>query len=119
MTKLRVEKIQELIKQELSNMLIRDVKDPRVQFVTVTSVEVSRDLSYAKVFVSLYGTKEQQDDAWKGLNSALGYFRSEIAKRISLRVAPILSLHKDTSMEYSAHIDELLKKIKDEDKGHE
>lgn len=119
MSKLRVEKIQELIKQEISTMLIRDVKDPRVKNVTVTSVEASGDLKYAKIFVSLYGSKEEQELAWAGLNKALGFMRSEIAKRISLRVAPILSLHKDTSIAYSAHIEELLNQIKKEDTHHE
>jgi len=117
MTKLRVEKMQELIKQEISTMLIRDVKDPRVKGVTVTSVEVSGDLSYAKIYVSLYGSEKEQDEAWKGLNSALGFLRSEIAKRVSLRVAPILSFHKDTSIAYGSHIEELLHKIKEEEKG--
>ena len=92
MSKLRAEKLQALIKQELSNMLIRDVKDPRVKFVTITGVEVSNDLSYAKVYVSLYGSEEQQAQAWKGLQHGLGYFRTEIAKRIDLRVAPQLCL---------------------------
>lgn len=115
MSKLRAEKLQALIKQELSNMLIRDVKDPRVKFVTITGVEVSNDLSYAKVYVSLYGSEKQQAQAWKGLQHGLGYFRTEIAKRIDLRVAPQLSFHKDTSMEYSAHIESLLHELKKEE----
>ncbi len=119
MARLRVEKMQELIKQELSNMLLKDIKDPRVKFVTVTEVEVSGDLSYAKVYVSLYGSEEEQKEAWIGLNKALGFMRSEIAKRIRLRVAPILTLTKDTSMEYSSHIQELLNQIKKEGPAHE
>ena len=118
MSKLRAEKLQALIKQEMSNMLIRDVKDPRVKFVTVTGVEVSNDLSYAKIYVSLYGSEEQQAEAWKGLQSALGFFRREIARRIELRVAPVLSFHKDTSMEYSAHIESILHELKTEE-NHE
>lgn len=118
MSKLRAEKLQALIKQEMSNMLIRDVKDPRVKFVTVTGVEVSNDLSYAKIYVSLYGSEEQQVEAWKGLQSALGFFRREIARRIELRVAPVLSFHKDTSMEYSAHIESILHELKKEE-NHE
>lgn len=55
MSKLRAEKLQALIKQELSNMLLREVKDPRVKFVTITGVEVTNELSYAKIYVSLYG----------------------------------------------------------------
>ncbi len=118
MSKLRAEKLQALIKQEMSNMLIRDVKDPRVKFVTVTGVEVSNDLSYAKIYVSLYGSEEQQAEAWKGLQSTLGFFRREIARRIELRVAPVLSFHKDTSMEYSAHIESILHELKKEE-NHE
>ena len=110
MSKLRAEKLQALIKQEMSNMLIRDVKDPRVKFVTITGVEVSNDL-----YVSLYGSEEQQAAAWKGLQSALGFFRREIARRIDLRVAPVLSFHKDTSMEYSAHIESILHELKKEE----
>ena len=105
MSKLRAEKLQALIKHELSNMLLREVKDPRVKFVTITGVEVTNELSYAKIYVSLYGSEKQQEEAWKGLQSCLGYFRTEIAKRIKLRMAPHLSFHKDTSMEYSAHIE--------------
>lgn len=118
MSKLRAEKLQALIKQEMSNMLIRDVKDPRVKFVTITGVEVSNDLSYAKIYVSLYGSEEQQAEAWKGFQSALGFFRREIARRIDLRVAPVLSFHKDTSMEYSAHIESILHELKKEE-NHE
>lgn len=119
MSKLRAEKLQALIKQELSTMLIRDVKDPRVKFVTITGVDVTNDLSYAKIYVSLYGSEEQQEQAWKGLQSGLGFFRREIARRIDLRVAPVLSFHKDTSMEYSAHIESLLRDIKEKEAHHE
>lgn len=116
MARLRVEKVQEAIQHEISKMLLHDVKDPRIQFVTVTGVELTDDMSYAKVFVSLYGPREQQEEAWQALNRALGFMRTEIAKRIRLRFAPALVLQKDTSMEYSAHIQQLLDKIKQEEK---
>jgi len=115
MARLRVEKVQEAIQRELSNMLLLDVKDPRIKFVSVTGVELTDDMSYATVFVSLYGTPEEQEEAWKGLTKALGFMRSEIAKRIRLRFTPTLILKKDTSFEYSAHIETLLNKIKQED----
>lgn len=115
MARLRVEKVQEAIQHELSNMLLLDVKDPRIKFVTVTGVELTDDMSYANVFISLYGTPKEQEEAWKGLNKALGFMRSEIAKRIRLRFAPQLILKKDTSFEYSAHIETILNKIKQED----
>lgn len=116
MARLRVEKVQEAIQHELSNMLLLDVKDPRIQFVTVTGVELTDDMSYAKVYISMYGTEEQNEECWKGLKKALGYMRTEIAKRIRLRFAPQLILTKDTSMEYSAHIESILNKLKAEEK---
>ena len=117
MARLRVEKLQEAIKQELSKILLQDIKDPRI--VTVTGVELTDDISLAKVYVSLYGTEKDQEEAWQGLNKAVGYMRTEIAKRIRLRFAPALIFAKDTSMEYSAHIEELLRKIKQEETPHE
>lgn len=115
MARLRVEKVQEAIAQELSKMLLQDVKDPRIQCVTVTGVELTDDMSYAKVFISLYGPENTREDTWKALQNALGYMRTEIAKRIRLRFAPTLILIKDTSMEYSAHIEGILNKIKEQD----
>lgn len=120
MARLRVEKVQEAIQQEISNMLLFDVKDSRIQFVTITGVELTDDMSIAKIFVSLYGPEEKHEECWKALNKALGYMRSEIAKRIRLRFTPNLILVKDTSMEYSAHIQSILDKIKQEEgKSHE
>ena len=112
MARVRVEKVQEQIQHEISNMLLRDIKDPRIQAVTVTGVELTDDMSQAKVFVSLYGSAEQQE-AWNALNRAKGFLRTEIAKRIRLRFAPEILLEKDTSLEYGAHIDSLLRQIKE------
>lgn len=115
MSQLRVEKVQEFIKQELSKIILTELKDPRVGFVTVTNVEVTGDLRSAKVFVSLMGSDEQKAATWVGLNKALGFLRTEIGKRIRMRFTPELSLHLDESLEYSAHIQELLIKIKQEE----
>ncbi len=116
MARLRVEKVQEAIQHEISNMLLHDVKDPRIQFVSVTGVELTDDMSYAKIFISLYGPADKQEETWRALNKALGFMRTEIAKRIRLRFAPMLILQKDTSMEYGAHIQNILDKIKKEEK---
>lgn len=112
MGQLRVEKVQEFIKQEISQIILKEIKDPRVGFVTVTNVEVTGDYRSAKVFVSLMGSDEQKAATWAGLNKALGFMRTEIGKRIRMRFTPELSLHIDESLEYSAHIQELLLKIK-------
>ena len=70
MARLRVEKVQEAIKQELSKMLLMDIKDPRIQFVTITGVELTDDMSIAKVYVSLYGPEKDHEAAWQGLNKS-------------------------------------------------
>ncbi|VBB08047.1 Hypothetical protein LUCI_3312 [Lucifera butyrica] len=115
MGQLRVEKVQEFIKQEISKIILTELKDPRVGFVTVTHVEVSGDLHTAKVYLSLMGNDEQKVATWQGLQSAIGYLRSEIGKRIRLRITPELSLHIDDSLDYSTRIQELLTKLKQEE----
>nr|WP_320145885.1 30S ribosome-binding factor RbfA [uncultured Anaeromusa sp.] len=108
MGQLRIEKVQEFIKQEVSQIIQRDIKDPRVGFVTVTDVEMTRDLRHAKIFLSLMGSDEQKKATWEALNRALGFMRSEIGKRIRLRCTPELSLHLDRSLDYSNNIQKLL-----------
>lgn len=115
MSQLRVEKVQEFIKQEISKIILTELKDPRVGFATITQVEATGDLRSVKIYVSLMGSDEQKADTWKGLQSSLGYLRSEIGKRIRMRITPELSLHIDESLDYSAHIQELLIKIKQEE----
>lgn len=115
MGQLRVEKVQELMKQEVSQIILRELKDSRIGFVTVTSVECTGDLREAKIYVSLMGSEQQVKDCWAGLTSSLGYIRREIGKRIRLRFTPEISLAIDKSLDYSAHIQELLLKIKAEE----
>ena len=112
MSQLRVEKVQELMKQEISQIIQRELKDPRIGFVTVTSVECTGDLREAKIYVSLMGSEQQVKDSWAGLNRGLGFIRREIGKRIRLRFTPELTFELDKSLDYSAHIQELLLKIK-------
>ncbi len=115
MGRLRVEKVQEFIKQEASKIILNELKDPRIGFATVTQVEATGDLRSAKIYVSLMGSDEQKAATWAGLQKALGHIRSEIGKRIRLRFTPEISLHLDESLDYSAKIQELLIKIKKEE----
>jgi ribosome-binding factor A len=115
MGQLRTEKVQELIKQEVSQIILKELKDPRIGFITVTQVDVTGDLRNAKIYVSLMGSEEQIRDCWDGLQKALGYIRREIGKRIRLRCTPELSFQLDKSLDYSVHIQELLSKIKDDE----
>lgn len=117
MGQLRSEKVQEFIKQELSKIILTELKDPRIGFITVTKVEVTSDLRVAKAYISLMGRDEEKAATWEALQRAAGFLRSEIGKRIRLRFTPELSLHIDDSMEYSARIQELLTKIKSEEAG--
>ncbi|MDR7865504.1 MAG: 30S ribosome-binding factor RbfA [Sporomusaceae bacterium] len=115
MGQLRTEKVQEFIKQELSKIILTELKDPRIGFVTVTRVDVTGDLRSAKAYVSLMGSAEEKTATWQALQKAVGHLRSEIGKRIKLRFSPELSLHIDESLEYGAHINELLAKLKREE----
>ena len=117
MGQLRMERVQELMKQEISKIILEDVKDPRVGFVTVTRVHVTSDLRSARVFVSLMGSEEQMADCWRGLNRSLGFIRREVGRRVRLRYTPELSLEIDDSMAYSAHIQELLLRMQKEEAG--
>ena len=109
----RTDRISEEIKKELSSIL-RDLKDPRIPMMTsVVNVKVTNDLRYAKVYVSVMGTEEEKKEAIKGLSSASGFIRREIGNRINLRCVPEFSFEKDSTIEYGAHINELLNKIKE------
>lgn len=115
MGQLRLEKVQEFIKQEVSKMILTDLKDPRIGFVTVTRVEATGDLRQAKVYLSLFGSKEQKDETWQGLQKALGFIRAEVGKRLKIRHSPELLLQLDESLDHSVHIQTLLDKLKQEE----
>ncbi len=115
--KLRIEKLQELIKQEMSKMLLKELKDPRIGFVTVTDVEMTGDLREAKIYVSVMGGEEQVKSSLEGLNSALGFVRREIGQRIRLRFTPEISFALDTSLDYGDHIQKLLLQVEGDKKN--
>lgn len=103
----RKDRIQEEIKKEIADILHREVKDPRIGFISITDVEISDDLSYVKVFYSSLN-EDKVDEIQEGLDKATGYIRSEIGKRIRLRLVPELSFRYDASLKRGAHIDRLL-----------
>ncbi len=92
-------------------MIARDLKDRRIGMVTVTGVDVSPDLKYAKVWVTTLGTEKQHKDSLSALNHASGWIRSELGQRIRMKFAPELVFKTDMSQEYGQHIDELLRQI--------
>jgi ribosome-binding factor A len=110
----RQEKLGELIAAELSDLLRTRLKDPRVGFASITRVEVSGDLRHAKVFVSVMGNAEEQEDTMKGLKNAGGFLRHELASRLVLRYMPELVFKLDTSIEKGSHILELIRQSEQE-----
>lgn len=118
MSQTRVEKVQELMKQEVSEIVLRELKDPRIGFVTVTEVKCTADLREAKIYVSVMGSDDQVKNTLAGLKSSMGFIRREIGRRIRLRFTPEISLALDKSLDYSAHIQELLLKVEMESMKH-
>jgi len=111
----RQERLGEQIRVELSEMLVRELKDPRIGFATVTRVEVSADLQHARVLVSVLGNEDDQQGTIAGLASAAGFIRHEISQRLPLRRAPELDFVLDHGAEESQKIELLLQKIHKED----
>ena len=110
----RLERLNSLLRQELSELLRREVKDPRLSagMISITHVEVASDLKYAKVFVSSLGGIEEKESVLASLRSAGGFMRGELSKNLRLRYTPELDFRWDASIEHGAHILELLDKIK-------
>ncbi len=107
----RIDRISEEVKKELSGV-IRDMKDPRLpDMVSVVSVRVTRDLRYAKAYISVFGDEKVRKDAIEALTSAAGYIRKEIGRRVNLRNTPEFTFISDDSIEYGAHINKILKDL--------
>lgn len=111
----RVSRVSSLIKREVSQMLLFDIKDDRVGagMVSVTDVDLSGDLQHAKIFVSIYGTEEAKLETMQGLKSSEGYVRRELAQRIRLRRAPEVVFLEDHSLERGDRMLHLLNQIKE------
>lgn len=108
----RLERVNQLIKEEISMLVQRQLKDPRLGFVTVTEVDTSSDLKHAKVFVSVLGPEEQWAASFKALESARGFVWSWLRRHLDLRTTPEILFRPDRSMEHAAHIQSLLAGLK-------
>src|SRR5947209_5255812 len=104
--------VAEEIQQIISLLLQREMKDPRIGFVTVTQVEVTQDLKYARIFVSVMGTQEEQQATMAALASGRGFMRRELASRMEIRFVPELQFRLDRGIEYSDRINRLLNDLK-------
>ena len=108
----RIERVNSLIRQEVSELLRRQVKDPRLgNLVTVTDVSTSLDLRHAKIFVSRIGSEEEKQEILSVLAAASGFFRNELAKRLKLRHIPELSFQWDVSIERGDYLLQLIDEV--------
>ena len=110
--RIRPERVAELMKREIAGILARDLRDPRIStMVSVTDVEVSHDLSFARVFVSLLAEGEERERTLAALQRAAGFVRHQLAPRLALREVPDLRFVHDASIERGARVEEILRKI--------
>jgi ribosome-binding factor A len=110
----RVLRVGEALRRELGFILDREVGDPRIGMVTITRVELSDDLRYAKLFVSFLGDRDEREEALRHLRKARKFLRSQLASRLDLRIVPELTFVLDDSSEQYLRIAEVLKQIEDE-----
>jgi len=108
----RIARINELIREEISKLLLREIRDPRLKgLISVTEVDTSLDLRHAKVFVSVMGSEEEKRQTEEGLAAASGFLRRGLSGRLSLRYIPELSFHMDDSIERGNRLLELIKEV--------
>lgn len=110
----RPERVQEALRQEISNIVQYEIKDPRIGFITITRVELTRDLRFAKVYFSVLGDLKSKQKALRGLTSAKGYIKGLIPDRVKLRFMPEIVFKIDDSLENAAHIYDILNRLKKE-----
>ncbi|MFZ3063222.1 MAG: 30S ribosome-binding factor RbfA [Actinomycetota bacterium] len=104
-------RVAEAFREEIMDMIQRDLKDPRIGFVTVTHIEVSPDLNHATVFISILGDEAKKDETLKAMERAKRHIRSELGKRVRLKFLPELEFVHDTTIEESFKVSEIIKKI--------
>lgn len=115
----RINRISEEIRKVVSNLLFNGLKDPRINHMaTVTSVEVTRDLSFANIYISVLGDDLEKENTILGLESAKGFIRKEIGNRVDLRHVPEPKFHLDESIENAMHMAKLIDEINKQDQGH-
>ena len=110
----RADRVSGLIQEVLSDLLKKNIRDPRLEMATITGVKMSRDLKLARIYFAIYGDSEKSEAAVRGFESARGFIKRSLARRLGLRYMPDLKFFYDESFEYGSHIDLLLDKISTE-----
>jgi len=111
----RADRVAGQIQKILSEILIKDIKDPRLDMATITGVKMSRDLKLARIYFTISGSNKSAEDASKGFKSAAGYLKRTLASQLGLRYMPDLAFFYDESFDYGARIETLLKTLKNDD----
>jgi ribosome-binding factor A len=112
----RTQRLDAQIRQELMDLLQREMKDPRLGFVTITRVDTARDLSSARVWVSVLGSDEEREQTMRALQAAAPWLRHKLAERLEIRTVPQLLLKRDESIEAGDRVLRLLRELEDEDR---
>ncbi len=112
----RTGRVQEALRQEISKIVQQELKDPRLGFITITHVELTKDLRFAKIFFSVLGTQKEKQKTLKGLISAKGHIKGLLADRVKLRYMPEIVFKLDESYEHAQEIYDILGKLKKEKK---
>lgn len=115
----RPEKVKEALRREISTIIQKEIKDPRVGFVTITRVEISKDLEHAYVYYSVMGSQKDAKNTKCALDSAAGYIRKLVAARVKMRYVPEIRFRPDKSLENTKRIYEILDSIKKEREHNE
>ena len=110
----RADRVGGLIQKVLSNILNKNIRDPRLKMATITSVKVSRDLKQARIYFTTSGGIQKKGDTIEGFNSAHGFIKRTLAHELDLKYMPDIKFFYDESLEYGTHIDELIESIKSE-----
>jgi ribosome-binding factor A len=110
----RSDRVSGQIQKVLSDILLKKIKDPRLEGATITGVKMSRDLKFARVYFVTSGGKESMEEAVQGFKSAFGYVKRKLAAQLGLRYMPELRFFYDDSFDYGSHIDNVLKAVKSE-----
>jgi len=109
----RSQRVGQLLQQELANMLVNEVRDPRIGFATITEVRVTPDLRSARVFVSIYGSEQERQQSLDGIAAASGFLQREVGRRLRLKYTPELSFSHDDSLDRADRLEQLIGAIAD------
>lgn len=112
---IKSERVAELILNHLSELLLMETRDPRLAGLTITDVQLDREIEHANIYVNALGEEERKGEVMQGLEKATGFLRRELAQRLRLRRMPELHFHWDYTLAYGNHIEELLDSLRDEE----